>query len=241
MDKRYGLILIIFIVCIVNLFIVSDVSDVVGSASAECGDFIFSLPEGFTLYDSNPKHVLIRNSDGIEINVYSSIDSSDTYDAKIKEIESSIENIDSTWFEYNKIHKKHVLKIDVSFDTGKADIENIPLATREELYKAGKAIEKFLDKAQKEFGDTVKYLLIIEGQASNDGYSRNYELSYDRALSFFNYLKQNRNVDLRRDNCEVLICGSGTHGAMRAEPDNATNKNNQRFLIHVLPKPGIIE
>ena len=87
MDKRYGLILIIFIVCIVNLFIVSDVSDVVGSASAECGDFIFSLPEGFTLYDSNPKHVLIRNSDGIEINVYSSIDSSDTYDAKIKEIE----------------------------------------------------------------------------------------------------------------------------------------------------------
>ena len=81
MDKRYGLILIIFIVCIVNLFIVSDVSDVVGSASAECGDFIFSLPEGFTLYDSNPKHVLIRNSDGIEINVYSSIDSSDTYDA----------------------------------------------------------------------------------------------------------------------------------------------------------------
>ena len=102
-------------------------------------------------------------------------------------------------------------------------------------------LQKFLDKAQKEFGDTVKYLLIIEGQASNDGYSRNYELSYDRALSFFNYLKQNRNVDLRRDNCEVLICGSGTHGAMRAEPDNATNKNNQRFLIHVLPKPGIIE
>ena len=146
---------------------------------------------------------------------------------KIREIESSIENIDSTWFEYNKNHKKHVLKIDVSFDTGKADIENIPLATR--------------DKAQAEFGDTVKYLLIIEGQASNDGYSRNYELSYDRALSFFNYLKLNRNVDLRRGNCEVLICGSGTHGAMRAEPDNATNKNNQRFLIHVLPKPGIIE
>lgn len=160
---------------------------------------------------------------------------------KIREIESSIENIDSTWFEYNKKHKKHVLKIDVSFDTGKADIENIPLATREELYKAGKAIEKFLDKAQAEFGDTVKYLLIIEGQASNDGYSRNYELSYDRALSFFNYLKLNRNVDLRRGNCEVLICGSGTHGAMRAEPDNATNKNNQRFLIHILPKPGIIE
>ncbi|WP_296891300.1 hypothetical protein [uncultured Methanobrevibacter sp.] len=88
MDKRYGLILIIFIVCIINLISIVDVSDVVGSASAECGDFIFSLPEGFTLYDSNPNQVLIRNSDGIEIYVYSKIDRADTYDAKIKEIES---------------------------------------------------------------------------------------------------------------------------------------------------------
>lgn len=160
---------------------------------------------------------------------------------KIREIEGSIKNIDSTWFEYNDVHKKHVLKIDVSFDTGESDITNIPIETREELYKAGKAIEKFLVKAQTEFGDTINYLLIIEGQASNDGYSRNYELSYDRALSLFKYLKQNRNLDLSRKNCEVLICGSGTKGTMRSQPDNATNKTNQRFLIHILPKPGVIK
>lgn len=160
---------------------------------------------------------------------------------KIREIENSIQNIDSIWFDYNDIHKKHVLKIDVSFDTGQSEITNIPINTREELYKAGLAIDRFLKKAKKEFGESVKYLLIIEGQASNDGYSRNFELSYERALSLYKYLQQNRHLDLKRENCEVLICGSGTEGNMRAYPDNAGNKKNQRFLIHILPKPGIIK
>lgn len=160
---------------------------------------------------------------------------------KIREIENSIQNIDSVWFEYNEIHKKHVLKIDVSFDTGQSDIQNIPIDTREELYKAGLAIDKFLKKAKDEFGSSVNYLLIIEGQASNDGYSRNYELSYERALSLYRYLQTNRQLDLKRENCEVLICGSGSEGNMRAYPDNAGNKKNQRFLIHILPKPGVIK
>ena len=160
---------------------------------------------------------------------------------KIRDIENSIQNIDSVWFEYNEIHKKHVLKIDVSFDTGESNITNIPIDKREELYKAGLAIDKFLKKAKSEFGESVNYLLIIEGQASNDGYSRNFELSYERALSFYKYLQKNRHLDLKRENCEVLICGSGTEGNMRSYPDNAGNKKNQRFLIHILPKPGIIK
>lgn len=160
---------------------------------------------------------------------------------KIQEIEQSIQNIDSVWFDYNEIHKKHVLKIDVSFNRGKSEITNIPLKTREELYNAGLAIDKFLKKAKHEFGENVNYLLIIEGQASNDGYSRNFELSYERALSLYKYLQKNRNLDLKRENCEVLICGSGTEGNMRAYPDNADNEKNQRFLIHILPKPGIIK
>lgn len=160
---------------------------------------------------------------------------------KIKAIDKSVKNIDSTWFEYNEIYKKHVLKIDVSFPKGKSQITYIPDSIRNNLYEAGLAIEKFLKKAQIEFGDTVNYLLVIEGQASNDGYSRNYELSYDRALSLYKYLQENRSVDLKNDNCEVLICGSGTKGTMRAEPDDANNESNQRFLIHILPKPGIIQ
>ncbi|MGM9799852.1 MAG: hypothetical protein ACI30M_04125 [Muribaculaceae bacterium] len=160
--------------------------------------------------------------------------------AKIQSIENSIKNIDANWFEYNNKYKKHVLKIDVSFPKGQSDITNIPIETREDLYNAGLAIDKFLKNAEKQYGDSVNYLLIIEGQASNDGYSYNFELSYARALSLYRYLETNRQLDLKRDNCEVLICGSGTQGTMRSYPDNASNEKNQRFLIHILPKPGIV-
>ena len=159
---------------------------------------------------------------------------------KIRDIENSIQNIDSKWFEYNEIHKKHILKIDVSFPIGQSDITDIPFEKREELYKAGLAINDFLNHADKEYGESVKYLLIIEGQASNDGYAGNFDLSYQRALSLYKYFQVNRHLDLKRENCEVLICGSGTEGALRAYPDNASNKKNQRFLIHILPKPGVI-
>lgn len=160
---------------------------------------------------------------------------------KIRSIENSIQNIDTIWFDYNDKYKKHVLKIDVSFPTGESDITYIPLNIRENLYQAGLAIDRFLNKAKEEYGNTVNYLLIIEGQASNDGYIKNFELSYERALSLYNYLQNNRKLDLKRENCEVLICGSGTQGTMRSYPDNSTNKKNQRFLIHILPKPGIIK
>ena len=159
---------------------------------------------------------------------------------KIRDIENSIQNINSTWFEYNEKHKKHILKIDVSFPVGHSEITDIPLQKREELYKAGVAIDEFLNHAEKEYGESVKYLLIIEGQASNDGFVGNFDLSYQRALSLYKYFQINRHLDLKRKNCEVLICGSGTEGALRVSPDNASNKKNQRFLIHILPKPGVI-
>lgn len=161
--------------------------------------------------------------------------------AKIRNIEKSIENIDSIWFEYNEKFKKHILKIDVSFPLYGSDISQIPIKKREQLYQAGLAIDGFLNKAEKEYGDSVKYLLIIEGQSSNDSYIGNFELSYQRALSLYKYLQDDRGLDLKRSNCEVLICGSGTEGAMRSSPDNATNTKNQRFLINILPKPGIID
>ena len=46
---------------------------------------------------------------------------------KIREIENAVNEIDTTYFEYNQEHKKHILKIDASFDVGSSDIENTPL------------------------------------------------------------------------------------------------------------------
>ena len=97
---------------------------------------------------------------------------------KIREIENAVNEIDTTYFEYNQEHKKHILKIDVSFDVGSSDIENIPLDIREKLLDAGNAIRNFISAASQRYG--VKYLLVVEGQASKDYFQRNYELSYER-------------------------------------------------------------
>lgn len=153
---------------------------------------------------------------------------------KIEEIKQSLNNIDSTYFAYNPDYKKHILKIRVNFPTGKSDISNIDNNTLQALEKAGKAVKKQIDEITKT-NPEIQYLLIIEGQASNDNFTQNYELSYERALALSRFW-QDSSIDFGK-NCEVLISGSGTGGSMR----DSIEKKNQRFLIHIIPKTGEIE
>lgn len=157
---------------------------------------------------------------------------------KIKEIQNAISNIDSTYFVYNEEHKKHILKIDVGFRTNSADITDISINTRYQLLSAGKAINQFIREACRKYN--TQYLLIIEGQASKDNFVRNNELSYERALALVNYWKNN-DVYFNPDQCEVIVSGSGQDGSLRIQPDVPGNVKNQRFLIHILPKPGMIK
>jgi outer membrane protein OmpA-like peptidoglycan-associated protein len=153
---------------------------------------------------------------------------------KIKEIEEAIKNIDSTYFEYNNTYKKHVLKIRVNFPVGISDINVLSDNTKNNLIMAGRSIQQSLHNIEKKY-PYIKYLLIIEGQASRDNYPLNYQLSYDRALSLKNFWMQNGITF--SNNCEVLISGSGIEGVLR----DKFERNNQRFLIHIIPKPGVIE
>lgn len=155
--------------------------------------------------------------------------------AKIKEIEESIEAIDPNFFEYNSTHKKHILKINVQFQKNSSDITDIPLSQQSELINAGRSISDFL----KNSSEDVKYLLIIEGQSSKDGYAGNDVLSFNRANSLKHFWTR-ENIDFG-NKCEVIVSGSGQNGVMRALPDNAYNEKNQRFLIHIIPKPGVID
>ena len=154
--------------------------------------------------------------------------------AKIKEIEEAVKGIDSTYFDYNTIYKKHVLKISVNFPVGISDMKSVDSITQKELEEAGKSIIKSLNKINNEYPG-IQYLLVIEGQASKDSYTYNYELSYNRALSLSRFWNEKK-VDFG-ENCEVLISGSGTGGIMRDDDES----KNQRFLIHLIPKPGVIE
>ena len=154
---------------------------------------------------------------------------------KITEIEEATKKIDPRYFVYNETYKKHILNINVSFNTGSSNIKDIDIDTRMDLLNAGKSISNFIIEANKKYN--AKYLLIIEGQSSKDNYLYNDELSYERALSLFEFWTEINHIEFDKNICEVIISGSGCFGLLR----DPVEKNNQRFLIHILPKPGIIK
>ena len=165
--------------------------------------------------------------------------------AKGEQIEKSIEKIDSTYFDYNEIYKRHTLKnVKASFRAYSSDIYDISEDDREALEEAGRAIQKMLREAQAAIPD-ARYLVIIEGQSSKDTYTRNYELSYERALSlvkFWSRIPEEDGGPITFDDlpCEIIISGSGHASQFRVQPDTPGNEENQRFVIHIIPKPGML-
>lgn len=149
---------------------------------------------------------------------------------EIKRVVESTKDLDSTYFEYRDEYKKYVLKIAVEFPKGKSTLTDVGGDKLEPLYDAGKEIQRFL----KEHRDH-QYLLIVEGQASRDTYGYNYELSYQRALGLMRFWMQDRGLDFG-GNCEIQISGSGD-GVLNTRSMREQNETqNQRFLIHILPK-----
>ena len=150
---------------------------------------------------------------------------------KADEINNATRELDtqhSQYFQYFPEFKKHKLAVTVSFRSGSEDLRT-----------TGKILQDFIIKTTQS-NPHIQYLLIIEGQASKDGYAYNYELSYQRALSLKKFWEDN-GLNFNDKNCEVLICGSGDGrlsgtGLMRESKEVL----NQRFLIHILPKPGKI-
>ena len=159
---------------------------------------------------------------------------------KINEIRNAIQNIDTTYFQYVPEYKKHILKTKVKFQTGSSNINDLDESTKTELLAVRDTIKSFLDNLLLKDSD-ASYLLIIEGQASKDNYSYNNQLSYDRALSLFKFwFPDQTNTTLRFFNlpCEVVIAGAGK---MDGKPRDEVERNNQRFLIQIMPQSGIIE
>lgn len=149
---------------------------------------------------------------------------------EIRKVENSTKDLNPTYFDYRPEYKKYVLNIAVEFPKGKSILTDVGDDKLEPLFKAGEEIQQFLEK-HKEY----QYLLVVEGQASKDNYMYNYELSYQRALGLIRYWMQDRGLDFG-DNCEIQIAGSGD-GVLNTRSMREQNEiQNQRFLIHVLPK-----
>lgn len=153
---------------------------------------------------------------------------------KIKEIEKTVNNIDTAYFKYDIVNKKHILNMQFLFPKGSDDIANIFPDKRVELLKAGNVIKQLILKYPEK--ENIKYLIVIEGQASKDNWTGNDDLSYHRAQSLIKFWAQNKIGLEKLKSCEVIIAGSGEKGIPRTQPD--VGSANQRFLITIVPKIG---
>ena len=153
---------------------------------------------------------------------------------EIKKVEQSTQDLNRDYFTYRPEYKKYVLTIQVRYPAGKANLNDMVSADKDtqlqKLAAAGKEIQNFLKTHEEN-----QYILIIEGQASKDNYLYNYELSYQRALGLMRYWIEDSNI-VFGNNCEILISGSGDGKLDTHSMREANEADNQRFLIHILPK-----
>lgn len=180
---------------------------------------------------------------------------------EIVSIYSAVENIDPKYFKYDEEYSKFIFNIDVQFETGRHDLEtglefdkhgNTQAAekVRKEVLKAGNKIKETIRLLQKNdsIKQDIKYLVVLEGQASDDGYLDNDVLSYRRALGLHKYWKSHGIDFTKMKKCELVICGSGVGGVPRVKPGSNLSRlqrdeierKNQRFLIHIVPVIGKI-
>ena len=89
MDKRYFLIMILVIVCFVNLFLVANSSDLIGKATVDVGNFMFSSPHDYNLMDSYDNYVKLENSQGITIMLFVLSNPKDNYDNALHTLQNN--------------------------------------------------------------------------------------------------------------------------------------------------------
>lgn len=156
---------------------------------------------------------------------------------KIKEIQTSVQELPEEYFIYQPKYKRFKLKKEIHFTESSYTIDT---GYYKYLIKVGDSIDELIKNINNNdrFKDmNIKYLLIIEGMASKDNYVYNYELSYKRALALYRLWGKN-GISFNPDFCEVQISGSGTGGIR--EYSGKGEKRNQQFLIHIIPKIGKI-
>jgi outer membrane protein OmpA-like peptidoglycan-associated protein len=155
---------------------------------------------------------------------------------KIKEIQSAVRELPQKYFTYQPEYKRFSLNEQIQFGVGKSDIREVYTVY---LFEVGRSIQNLIVKLKSQYqNENIKYLIVIEGMASNDGYIYNDDLSFQRALSLFKFWK-NKGIVFDPNFCELQIAGSGIGGIGRYA--GKEEYKNQRFLIQIVPKIGDIK
>jgi outer membrane protein OmpA-like peptidoglycan-associated protein len=155
---------------------------------------------------------------------------------KIKEIQKSVKELPEKYFQYQPEYKRFTITQQIQFEKKQSIINP---GDYEYLLGVGKSIKNLIAKLKRKYpNDDIRYLLVIEGMASNDSYDKNYELSYERAFALFKFWRS-KGIVFDEKICEVQIAGSGIGGTGRYA--NGEEFKNQRFLIQIVPKIGNIK
>lgn len=247
MTSMFFIMLVLFIVCILK----------VSLSYKELEKSIQSDRDKDGMVDSLRKHIGLLDSEIVKLKVFK-----DKYE-EIISIYKAVDNIDPEYFEFNEQYLKHIFKIQVTYQTGQFSLDKLiedakwspnynPIEAqkiRQRIIDAGNEIKETIIKLQgnKDIKTDIKYLVVIEGQASADGYHNddnfnNDVLSYQRALKLYEFWRDQAGIDFTKmDKCELVIAGSGEKGVPRAPRITPSDDSkNQRFLIHIVPVIGNI-
>lgn len=155
---------------------------------------------------------------------------------KIKEIQSAVKELPKEFFVYDSGYKRFSLVRSIEFEPREDIIKGKDI---QYLVDVGNSIKTLIQRLKYEYStQDIKYVVIIEGMASNDNYIDNFPLSYKRAWAV-QKLWQQKNIMPDQSICEIQVAGSGTGGIGRY-PGNEERKN-QRILIQIVPKIGEIQ
>lgn len=182
----------------------------------------------------------------------------------IKEVKKNLEVLmsDTTFFKYEKKYKRYRLAQDIKFklnecNLDKQSVENFE-ETNEQLLNTGEKLKNIIISLKdKKDSDTsmkeISYLMIISGRSSDlqgNDTTHNYNLSYERAYSLYNFWKPIIDFDdtTYQKFLDFQIAGNGIGGIGRVEKtyiagklDENEEMKNQTFLIQIIPKVGKID
>jgi outer membrane protein OmpA-like peptidoglycan-associated protein len=154
----------------------------------------------------------------------------------IKKIQTAVQKLPQAYFTYQPDYKRFSLNRQVQFPKGSDDI---PADYSDYLLKVGESIQGLISMLKTTYqSENIQYLIVIEGMASDDNYTRNDELSYQRALALYTFWA-NHHIVFDPNVCDIQIAGSGERGIGRFTGDDESK--NQRFLIQIVPKIGDLE
>lgn len=162
---------------------------------------------------------------------------------------------DTKHFKYDPQYNRYLLTQDVKFVIDRYDINNIsdlmvpgqdPAQVWAYLTEAGQTVKTVVENlyARQQTLNGAKYMVVLTGVASNLGeadHRHNYDLSYWRAKSLYEFWKRQLNFDLDDPKyhkvLELSIGGVGVGGVDRFTGSRAEEEKNQRIIIQIVPKP----